>query len=73
MAGCPCPACSAGHTRGWLRHLLHQAEPLAGRLLTLHNLAFVARVMEDLRSGIAAGRLQEVVQALQAGASPGGL
>jgi queuine tRNA-ribosyltransferase len=73
MAGCPCPACGAGHTRGWLRHLLHQAEPLAGRLLTLHNLAFVARVMEDLRSGIAAGRLQEVAQALQAGASPGGL
>ncbi|MGI8920902.1 MAG: tRNA guanosine(34) transglycosylase Tgt [Solirubrobacteraceae bacterium] len=70
MGGCPCPTCAAGHTRAWLRHLLHQREPLAGRLLTLHNLAFVARVMGNLRAAIARGRLSQTAAALRAGAAP---
>jgi queuine/archaeosine tRNA-ribosyltransferase len=41
------------------------------RLVTLHNLSFVARLMADLRAAIAAGRLPEVAAALRGGAEPG--
>ncbi|HEU4979142.1 MAG TPA: tRNA guanosine(34) transglycosylase Tgt [Solirubrobacteraceae bacterium] len=71
MEGCPCPSCAAGFTRGYLRYLAHARELLGMRLLTLHNLAFVARVMADLRAAIAAGTLPETAAALRAGAAPG--
>ncbi|HVL31683.1 MAG TPA: tRNA guanosine(34) transglycosylase Tgt [Solirubrobacteraceae bacterium] len=70
MEGCPCPACSAGHTRGYLRYLLRNRELTAVRLLTLHNLAYLARLMADLRAAIAAGALAERAAALRAGAPP---
>ncbi|MGH2943047.1 MAG: tRNA guanosine(34) transglycosylase Tgt, partial [Solirubrobacteraceae bacterium] len=57
MDGCPCPACSGGHSRGYLRYLLRNRELTAVRLLTLHNLAYVARLMAGLRAAIAAGTL----------------
>ena len=41
------------------------------RLVTLHNLSFVARLMEDLRAAIDGGRLEEVASALRAGAARG--
>ena len=68
MEGCPCPACAAGHPRGYLRYLLKARELLGMRLLTLHNLAFVARVMERLRTGIEQGRLAEEAAAIRGGA-----
>ena len=71
LDGCPCPACSAGYSRAYLRHLLRQRELLALRLVTLHNLAFVARVMDDLRRAVADRSLPEVAAALRAGAPPG--
>jgi queuine tRNA-ribosyltransferase len=71
LADCPCPACSQGFTRAYLHYLLRANELTAMRLVTLHNLSFVARVMEDLRAGIDAGRLGEVAAALRAGAAPG--
>ena len=37
------------------------------RLLTLHNLAFVARTVADLREGVAQGRLAEVAADVRAG------
>ncbi|MEJ7824366.1 MAG: tRNA guanosine(34) transglycosylase Tgt [Solirubrobacteraceae bacterium] len=72
MAGCPCPACEAGYTRGYLRYLLGQRELTAMRLLTVHNLAFIARLMADLRGAIAAGTLGERAAALRGGAAPRG-
>jgi queuine tRNA-ribosyltransferase len=71
MDGCPCPACAAGHTRGYLHYLCRAGETTGPRLLTLHNLSFVERVMADLRSAIATGRLSEVAAALRAGSAPG--
>ena len=68
MEGCPCPACAAGHPRGYLRYLLKSRELTGMRLLTLHNLAFVARVMEKLRSGIGEGCLAEAAAAIRGGA-----
>jgi queuine tRNA-ribosyltransferase len=71
MEGCPCPACSAGFSRGYLRYLLKGRELTGLRLVTLHNLAFLARLMADLREAILAGTLAEVAAALRAGAAPG--
>lgn len=70
MEDCPCPACSAGYSRGYLHYLLRAHELTGLRLVTLHNLSFMARVMADLRDGIAAGRLDEVADALLAGSAP---
>ncbi|HEY1539779.1 MAG TPA: tRNA guanosine(34) transglycosylase Tgt, partial [Solirubrobacteraceae bacterium] len=70
MEGCPCPSCEAGHTRGYLRYLLRQRELTALRLLTVHNLAYLARLMADLRAAIASGTLAERAAALRAGAPP---
>jgi queuine tRNA-ribosyltransferase len=70
MEGCPCPACGGGHSRGYLRYLLRNRELTAVRLLTLHNLAYVARLMAGLRAAIAAGTLAAHAAALRAGAAP---
>ena len=71
LDGCPCPACSAGFSRAYLHYLLRAGELTAVRLLTLHNLSFVARLMADLRDAIDLGRFAEVAAALRAGAAPG--
>jgi queuine tRNA-ribosyltransferase len=71
LEGCPCPGCSGGFSRAYLHYLLRAGEITALRLVTLHNLTFIARLMADLRRGIDEGRLPAVAQALRAGASPG--
>jgi queuine tRNA-ribosyltransferase len=70
MDGCPCPACALGLSRGYFRYLAKARELTGARLLTLHNLAFVARLMARLREAIAAGTLAEEAAALRAGAAP---
>jgi queuine tRNA-ribosyltransferase len=52
--GCPCPACR-DHTRGYLHYLIRANELTAKRLVTLHNLTFMERLMRGLREAIAAG------------------
>jgi len=71
LDGCPCPACSSGFSRAYLHYLLRAGELTALRLVTLHNLAFIARLMADLRDAIDAGRLAAVAAALRGGAAPG--
>ncbi len=71
MEGCPCPACARGLSRAYLSYLARAGELTAQRLLTLHNLTFLARLMADLRGALLAGRLPEVTAALRAGAAPG--
>ncbi len=70
MEGCPCPACRAGYTRGYVHYLVKAREPTGARLLTIHNLAYLARLMADLREAIAAGTLRERAAELRAGAAP---
>jgi queuine tRNA-ribosyltransferase len=72
LEGCSCPACAGGYSRGYLHYLLKAGEVTAQRLLTVHNLSFIARLMEDLRAAIDAGSLPQVAAALRAGAAPGG-
>jgi queuine tRNA-ribosyltransferase len=50
--GCPCYACTH-HTRAYLHYLSRSKELTAVRLLTMHNLTFMQRLMERLRSQIA--------------------
>ena len=71
LDGCGCPACAAGFTRAYLHYLLRAGELTALRLITQHNLHFIATLMADLRGAIAAGRLPEVGAALLEGATPG--
>jgi queuine tRNA-ribosyltransferase len=71
LDGCPCPACSGGFSRAYLHYLLRAGELTALRLVTLHNLSFIARLMADLRDAIDGGRLAAVAAALRAGAPPG--
>jgi queuine tRNA-ribosyltransferase len=70
LDGCPCPACSAGFSRAYLHYLLRAGELTAIRLLTLHNLSFVGRLMADLRNAVADGTLPGVAAALRAGGAP---
>jgi len=70
MDGCPCGACSGGLSRGYLRYLVKNKELTGARLLTLHNLAYIARLMAGLRGAIADGTLASHAAALRAGASP---
>jgi queuine tRNA-ribosyltransferase len=71
LEGCACPACAGGYSRAYLHYLVRARELTALRLLTLHNLNYVARLMDDLRAAIRAGRLAEVARALRDGAAPG--
>jgi len=72
LDGCPCPVCAAGFTRGYLHYLLRAGELTGMRLLTEHNLGFIARLMADLRLAINTGELPRVAAALRAGAAPVG-
>ena len=60
---CDCPACRE-HTRGYLHYLVRANELTAKRLITLHNLTFMERLMRELREAIAAGTLAEHAEAL---------
>jgi queuine tRNA-ribosyltransferase len=70
MEGCPCGACSGGLSRGYLRYLVKNKELTGARLLTLHNLAYIQRLMAGLRAAIADGTLAAHAAALRAGAAP---
>ena len=53
---CPCAAC-ARFTRAYLRHLFAAGEILAHRLVSVHNLTHLGRLMSEVRSAIREGRL----------------
>ncbi|MET0729103.1 MAG: tRNA guanosine(34) transglycosylase Tgt [Acidimicrobiales bacterium] len=56
---CGCPVC-ARWSRAYLRHLLVVDEPTAPRLLTIHNVWWTLRLVEEVRSAIQAGTLDAV-------------
>lgn len=51
---CDCYACRR-FTRAYIRHLLKANEILGARLTTYHNLAFLVRLMKEIREHLAAG------------------
>src|SRR5687767_10156765 len=66
---CPCPACRE-HTRGYLHYLVRAGELTAKRLLTLHNITFMQRLMGGMREAIEAGAYEEHAARVLAGAAP---
>lgn len=59
MEGCACHACTRGLSRAYLSYLVRSNELTGMRLLTEHNLAFLARLMSELRAAIIDGQLSE--------------
>jgi len=57
---CSCRVC-ARYTRAYLRHLFVSAEPLAGVLNTVHNLAFYLDTMRSVRHAITLGDLSGIL------------
>ncbi|MEA4971461.1 MAG: tRNA guanosine(34) transglycosylase Tgt [Candidatus Pelethousia sp.] len=64
--GCDCYACRNGFTRAYLRHLVKCKEILASQLITLHNLRFSLRLMENVRQAIEEDRLLDLRNELAA-------
>ena len=67
--GCPCPAC-ARHTRAYLHYLSRAEELTAVRLLTVHNLTYLERLVGAARDAISAGRFAAYRSASLSGAAP---
>lgn len=51
---CSCPACSR-FSRAYLRHLFQAHEILAHRLVSIHNVTHLARLMDAARDAICEG------------------
>jgi queuine tRNA-ribosyltransferase len=71
VRGCPCPACER-HTRAYLSYLLRAGELTGKRLVTTHNLTFMAHLMEGIRAALAEGRWADHAAAVLAGEQPFG-
>jgi len=55
---CECYTCK-NYTRGYIRHLVKCNEVLGARLLSIHNLRFLVKLMEDVRQAIKDERVLE--------------
>ena len=55
---CDCYACK-NYSKAYIRHLIVCNEALGGRLLSIHNIRFLIRLTEELRSAIEQDRLLE--------------
>jgi queuine tRNA-ribosyltransferase len=69
VENCPCAACAA-HSRAYI-HFLSRAEELtAVRLLVLHNLTYLERLVQGAREAIKAARFGDYRRATLDGAAP---
>jgi queuine tRNA-ribosyltransferase len=59
-ADCPCSTCARA-SRSYLRHLLQTNEPLGAQWVTVHNLAFMARLFAEIRAALSADSFDDVV------------
>jgi queuine tRNA-ribosyltransferase len=69
LEGCPCPACR-DHTRGYVHYLARAGELTGARLLTLHNLTFMAELLREAREAIAAGDYRPWAERVLGGRAP---
>lgn len=53
---CDCYCCK-NYTRAYIRHLVKANEILGARLITIHNLNFLLKLMEQIREAIMEDRL----------------
>jgi queuine tRNA-ribosyltransferase len=69
--GCPCLACRE-HTRGYLHYLARSGELTGARLITLHNLTFMAELMRGIREAIGSGSYATYADRTLGGQAPWG-
>ena len=62
---------AARWSRGYLRHLLATREPTAARLVTLHNLAWLLRFMDQVRHAVRSGTFDDLRAAVRRVWAPG--
>lgn len=55
---CDCPVCKR-YSRAYIRHLLKAQEPLALRLMVIHNLYFYNNLMHKIRDSLDAGEFTQ--------------
>jgi queuine tRNA-ribosyltransferase len=67
--GCTCEACSR-HSRAYLHYLARNKDLTGTRLLTLHNLTYMERLVSGARRAISGGRLRDYSDAVLGGATP---
>jgi queuine tRNA-ribosyltransferase len=56
---CRC-LCCRNYSRGYVRYLFSIREPLGARLVTIHNLTFMARLGTDIHDAIRSGQFAEL-------------
>lgn len=61
---CDCYTCR-NFSRGYLRHLFHAKELLVYQLLTLHNLFYYAKLIEEIKQSIQQEKLPSLIQKLK--------
>ena len=49
-SNCDCYTCKNGFSRGFLRHQFKVGEPLAGTLVSIHNIRYLERLCEEYRA-----------------------
>ena len=57
-SGCDCYTCK-NFTKAYVKHLINAEESFGARLLSIHNLRFLMRLMEDIRENIKTSTLEE--------------
>ena len=67
---CDCYACRT-FSRGTLRHLAQCGEMLAGVMLSLHNLRFFHRLLEEVRAAIPRGEFPSLARSWRASLAAG--
>jgi queuine tRNA-ribosyltransferase len=58
---CDCPTC-ARFSRSYIRHLQKSGEMLGHTLVSVHNIAFMMRLMREIRTSLHEGRFAELRQ-----------
>jgi queuine tRNA-ribosyltransferase len=69
VEGCGCDACSR-HTRAYLHYLARNKDLTGTRLLTLHNLSYMERLVAGARAAIEGGRFADYSTAVLGGTVP---
>lgn len=69
VEGCPCQTCAA-HTRAYVHYLSRTDELTGVRLLVMHNLTYLERLVAGCREAIRAGRFAAYRAAILAGKAP---
>lgn len=64
-AECDCYACK-NYTRSYIAHLFRSSEMLAGTLMSIHNLRFLVRLVDQMREAILNGTFSELKEKFMA-------